>query len=51
VEGKDAVFRGRGRGHGAGLCQWGAAGLARAGQGWRAILARYYPGAELRRMY
>ncbi len=46
-----AVFQGRGRGHGAGLCQWGAAGLARAGLDFRAILARYYPGAELRRMY
>jgi stage II sporulation protein D len=51
VEGGAAVFRGHGRGHGAGMCQWGAAGLARAGEGWRAILARYYPGSEVRRMY
>ncbi len=40
-------FVGRGRGHGAGLCQWGAPGLARD----REILARYYPGTEIRRMY
>jgi len=45
------VFDGRGAGHGAGLCQWGAAGAARAGEGYRAILARYYPGTELVRMY
>jgi stage II sporulation protein D len=45
------VFTGRGAGHGAGLCQWGAAGLARDGLGYREILARYYPGAELLRMY
>ncbi len=45
------VLEGRGRGHGAGMCQWGAAGMARAGQGYRAILARYYPGAELTRMW
>jgi stage II sporulation protein D len=44
-------FDGRGSGHGAGMCQWGAAGLAREGAGYRDILARYYPGAELRRMY
>jgi stage II sporulation protein D len=45
------VFAGSGAGHGAGLCQWGAAGAARAGETYRAILARYYPGAELIRMY
>ena len=45
------VFDGRGAGHGAGMCQWGAAGAARAGEGYRAILARYYPGTELVRMY
>jgi stage II sporulation protein D len=44
-------FAGRGAGHGAGLCQWGAAGLARDGLGWREILAHYYPGAEIVRMY
>ncbi len=51
AEGGAFVFDGRGRGHGAGLCQWGAAGLAREGMGYRAILARYYPGTEVVRMY
>jgi stage II sporulation protein D len=45
------LFEGRGSGHGAGLCQWGAAGLARAGEDYRRILARYYPGTELVKMY
>jgi stage II sporulation protein D len=51
VEGDDVVFDGRGRGHGAGMCQWGAAGMAREGKGYKEILAHYYPGTEVVRMY
>jgi stage II sporulation protein D len=51
VEKAAAVFRGRGSGHGVGLCQWGARGRAMRGASYRAILAHYYPGAEIRRMY
>lgn len=47
----DFVFDGRGQGHGAGLCQWGAAGLAREGRSYREILEHYYPGVEVVRMY
>ena len=46
-----AVFRGRGSGHGVGLCQWGARARAQGGATYREILAHYYPGAEIRRMY
>ncbi len=45
------AFLGKGQGHGAGLCQHGAAGMARAGKGYREILARYYPGTDAVRMY
>jgi stage II sporulation protein D len=45
------VLEGRGQGHGAGLCQWGAAGMAREGKTYRQILLHYYPGAEVVRMY
>ena len=45
------VFEGSGQGHGAGLCQWGAAGLAREGKTYREILAHYYPGTDVVRMY
>jgi len=50
-EGDVAVFRGRGSGHGVGLCQWGARGRALSGASYRQILGHYYPGAEIRRMY
>lgn len=43
------VVRGRGNGHGVGLCQWGAIARARAGDDFRAILKAYYPGADLSR--
>jgi stage II sporulation protein D len=38
---------GRGWGHGAGMCQAGAIGRARAGQSYGQILAAYYPGTQL----
>jgi stage II sporulation protein D len=44
------VFQGRGYGHGVGLCQWGAQGLAKAGKSWQEILLYYYPGAALRKV-
>lgn len=47
----EASLRGKGSGHGVGMCQWGARGLAARGESYRAILARYYPGTEIRRMY
>jgi stage II sporulation protein D (peptidoglycan lytic transglycosylase) len=50
-QGGMAVFRGRGSGHGVGLCQWGARARAQRGASYREILAHYYPGAEIRRMY
>jgi SpoIID/LytB domain protein len=39
-----AVFEGRGFGHGRGMSQWGAYGAADAGQSWRQITEFYYPG-------
>jgi SpoIID/LytB domain protein len=40
-------FRGRGWGHGVGLCQIGARGLANEGKDAQAILRHYYPGTRL----
>ncbi len=45
------VAEGRGAGHGVGLCQWGAVGRSRAGHDFQRILAAYYPGAALQRVY
>ena len=41
------VLRGRGWGHGVGLCQIGAAVMADRGFGYRQILQHYYPGATI----
>jgi hypothetical protein len=38
------VFHGRGYGHGVGLSQYGAKGLADEGKGYKEILATYYEG-------
>jgi stage II sporulation protein D len=45
------VAAGAGWGHGVGFCQWGAVGRARAGQDYRAILATYFPGTRVERLY
>ena len=48
VAGSDGyVFDGRGWGHGVGLSQWGAKGMADAGFTYDKILMHYYPGTEL----
>jgi len=46
-EGDSFLFHGRGSGHGVGLCQTGAAEMAREGRGYREILAQYFPGATI----
>jgi len=51
-DGKGGVrLVGRGFGHGAGLCQWGAKLMADAGKSYREILLHYYPGTELQTLY
>jgi stage II sporulation protein D len=47
VDGNEAVFSGRGSGHGVGLCQWGAEEMAERGWDYQTILAHYYPGTDL----
>jgi stage II sporulation protein D len=42
---------GGGFGHGVGLCQTGALGMARGGRKGERILEHYYPGATLDRLY
>ncbi|HEU4733045.1 MAG TPA: SpoIID/LytB domain-containing protein [Kofleriaceae bacterium] len=45
------VFRGAGFGHGVGMCQMGAIGMASAGKSSAQILAHYYRGSHLHRLY
>jgi stage II sporulation protein D len=47
VDGEVAHVSGRGYGHGTGLCQWGARGMAEQGYTARQILEFYYAGATL----
>lgn len=51
IEGDSAVFNGRGAGHGVGLCQWGAKGMAEAGYNYKEILEHYFPGTIIKRWY
>ena len=41
------LFEGRGYGHGVGMCQDGANGMAKAGKSYKQILSTYYPGSKL----
>ena len=42
---------GGGHGHGVGLCQHGAMGMARAGKDYESILAHYYQDADVQRLW
>jgi len=49
---KDGVlFKGKGRGHGIGMCQTGAGEMAKRGYNCLQILRTYYPGNDLVRFY
>jgi stage II sporulation protein D len=50
-DGQRFVFEGRGSGHGAGMCQWGARIFAEQGKTYREILEHYYPGTSIERIY
>lgn len=45
------VFRGAGFGHGVGMCQMGAIGMADAGKTHTEILKHYYRGTHLKKLY
>lgn len=46
-KGESFILRGRGWGHGVGLCQIGAANMAFHGYNYREILQYYYPGSRV----
>jgi stage II sporulation protein D len=51
VSGDRVFLDGRGFGHGVGLCQFGAQGLAEQGRTYIEILGLYYPGARIQRWW
>ena len=50
-DGESFVFHGAGFGHGVGMCQAGAIGMAEAGKSHADILKQYYRGTHLHRLY
>jgi SpoIID/LytB domain protein len=50
-QGDRFVIRGAGFGHGVGMCQMGAMGMASAGRSYAQILGHYYRGSHLHRLY
>ncbi|MFH1791947.1 MAG: SpoIID/LytB domain-containing protein [Candidatus Omnitrophota bacterium] len=47
---RGVVFEGTGWGHGVGMCQWGALGMAQKGSHYKDILKFYYPGATIEKI-
>ncbi|NLA46941.1 MAG: hypothetical protein GX866_05280, partial [Firmicutes bacterium] len=45
------LITGGGNGHGVGMNQYGARGMAEQGCDFKEILQHYYPGTEMRRIY
>ncbi len=45
------VFKGNGAGHGVGMSQWGAKGMAEHGSTYEDILMHYYPGTKVEMLY
>jgi stage II sporulation protein D len=46
--GRDIILRGKGYGHGIGLCQWGTKIQSEQGKSFLEILRYYYPGVQVR---
>lgn len=47
IEGNNIIFTTRGYGHGVGMSQYGANGMANQGYTYKEILAHYYPGTNI----
>jgi stage II sporulation protein D len=49
AQGDTVIIEGRGYGHGVGMCQFGAMGMAMKGKSYRDILLHYYRGVKIKR--
>ncbi|MDD5503969.1 MAG: SpoIID/LytB domain-containing protein [Candidatus Omnitrophica bacterium] len=47
IDGDKLRVKGKGWGHGVGMCQWGAFSMAKKKKPFRDILSYYYPGAKI----
>jgi stage II sporulation protein D len=48
---KNIIIKGKGNGHGVGLCQWGAIGQSKIGIDFEEILNHYFPGTKVKSIY
>lgn len=48
--GGELVFKGKGVGHGVGLCQWGARGMALKGYNFKDIIRHYFPNTYIKQL-
>lgn len=51
LKGDKIVLKGRGFGHGVGMCQWGVLEMASKGYNYKSILRYYYKGVKIERIY
>lgn len=51
VKGTSLTIKGRGFGHGVGMCQYCSKAFAERGEDWRSIVMRFYPGAAIEKAY
>jgi stage II sporulation protein D len=49
--GSRVTIRGRGFGHGVGMCQWCVQEFTKRGKTWQDLLPMFYPGAKIERAY
>ncbi len=49
VKDNKIIIEGKGYGHGVGMCQFGAMGMAKKGKNYKEILKHYYPGTKINR--
>lgn len=50
-KGNKVILRGKGHGHGVGMCQLGALEMAKRGWSYKQILSHYFPGHRLEKIY
>lgn len=48
---KEVIFKGKGFGHGVGMCQWGSIFLSRKGLNFNEIISFYFPKTEIKKIY
>lgn len=51
IEKNKVIFKGKGFGHGVGMCQWGSIFLSRKGLNFNEIISFYFPKTEIKKIY